>query len=56
MAGKTGSVGHRPGPRAKDSIPVLLFHLGRARDFLVALGILALVMLVAMVVAFAAFG
>lgn len=42
--------------RDRNSIPILVVRLGPARDFLIALAVFALVIIVAAVIAFVAFG
>ena len=56
MAAQTVSLGRRPGSRDRNSIPILVVRLGLSRDFLVAIGLFFLVIGVAALVAFVAFG
>ena len=43
-------------PRNRDSIPILVVRLGPARDFLIALVVFGLVLAVAAIIAFVAYG
>jgi hypothetical protein len=56
MGTTKGSSGRQAPTRGRDSIPVLGVRLGPARDFLVALAVLAVTLIIAMVVAYLAFG
>lgn len=55
MSVQSASLGRPVGFRNRDSIPILVVRLGFARDFLIALGVFALVIGVAAGIAFVAF-
>jgi hypothetical protein len=56
MTSQQASAGRPLGSRNRDSIPILTVRLGPARDFLIALAVLTVTILVAMLVAFVAYG
>ena len=56
MTSGSVSIGRRGASRDRNSIPILDVRLGPARDFLIALAVLTVWMLVAMVIAFLTYG
>lgn len=53
---QTDSPGQSPGSKDRNAIPILVVRLGPARDFVIAIGVFALVILAAAAIAFVMFG
>ena len=56
VSAQTASLPGPTGIRDRNSIPILAVRLGPARDFLIALAVFALVLIVAAVIAFVVYG
>ena len=53
---QTPSLGRSSHSRDRNSIPILVVRLGPARDFLIALAVLAIVIIAAAAIAYVAYG
>jgi hypothetical protein len=56
MSTRHASTGRSLRVRDRNSVPVLVVRLGPARDFLIALVVLGVTLLIAMAIAFLAYG